>query len=92
VIPFIEKNSSPPQIALARLTSAPHSLADPSPFLVEPGHPARLLISSSDSQMSLIVNPLQRGRLGETVRVRMEGSVKTLTGQVTGLAHLEQSY
>lgn len=89
---FIEKKSLLPQIAFARLTYEPHPLADPSPFLVEPGHPARLLVSSPDSQMILIVHPLQRGRLGETVRVRLEGSVKTLTGQVTGLAHLDQTY
>jgi hypothetical protein len=89
---LIEKKSSLPQIAFARLTSAPHGSEDSSPFLVEPGHPARLLVSSPDSQMILLVHPLQRGRLGESVRVRLEGSVKTLTGQVTGLAHLEQTY
>jgi len=88
---LIEKKSSLPQIALARLTDR-RSSEDSSPFLVEPGHPARLLVSSPDSQMILLVHPLQRGRLGESVRVRLEGSAKTLMGQVTGLAHLEQTY
>jgi hypothetical protein len=89
---FIEKKSSPPAVVFAHLTSEARTPVDASPFLVEPGHPARLLVSSPDSQMILMVHPLQRGRLGETVRVRLEGSIKTLTGQVTGLAHLAQSY
>jgi flagella basal body P-ring formation protein FlgA len=53
---------------------------------------ARMFLHSSDSRMTLLVHPLQRGRLGDTVRVRLDGSVKLLQGRVAGAAYLETSY
>ncbi len=75
----------------ARLTSVSTkavSVVD-SPVLVDPRQFARLHLRSPSAEMLLAVKPLQRGHLGETIRVRVPSSGKTLQGRVTGKDFLE---
>ena len=46
------------------------------PVLVQPSKSAGLAVRTSVSQMTLLVHPLQRGRLGKIIRVRVDGSGK----------------
>jgi flagellar basal body P-ring formation chaperone FlgA len=59
------------------------------PVLVDPRQFARLRLRSPSAEMLLAVKPLQRGHLGETIRVRLQSSGKTLRGRVTGKDFLE---
>jgi hypothetical protein len=52
--------------------------------MVDPRQSARLRLHSTDSEMLLAVQPLQRGHLGETIRVRLRASGKTLQARVVG--------
>jgi hypothetical protein len=52
--------------------------------LVDPREPARLHLHSPDADMLLSVRPLERGHLGETIRVRLRSSGKTLQARVVG--------
>jgi hypothetical protein len=52
--------------------------------LVDPRQSAHLRLHSPDSEMLLAVQPLQRGHLGETIRVRLRPSGKTLQARVVG--------
>jgi hypothetical protein len=52
--------------------------------LVDPRQSAHLRLHSPDSEMLLAVRPLQRGHLGETIRVRLRPSGKTLQARVVG--------
>jgi hypothetical protein len=52
--------------------------------MVDPRQSARLRLHSTDSEMLLAVQPLQRGHLGETIRVRLRASGKTLQALVVG--------
>jgi hypothetical protein len=60
-----------------------------SPVLVDPRQFARLHLRSPGADISLAAKPLQRGHLGETIRVRLPSSGKTLQGRVTGKNFLE---
>jgi len=62
------------------------------PVLVEAGRFARLHLHSQDSDMQLEVKPLQRGRLGEIVRVRLPQSAKTLQARVIGKGSLDATF
>ncbi len=53
-------------------------------ILVDPRQSARLHLHSQDADMLLAVSPLQRGHLGETIRVRLRASGKTLQARVVG--------
>jgi hypothetical protein len=53
-------------------------------ILVDPRQPARLHLHSQDADMFLAVRPLERGHLGETIRVRLRASGKTLQARVVG--------
>ena len=53
-------------------------------ILVDPRQSARLHLHSQDSDMLLAVRPLERGHLGETIRVRLRASGKTLQARVVG--------
>jgi hypothetical protein len=73
-----------------RLTSpSTKALSVDSPVLVDPRQFARLHLRSPSADMLLAVKPLQRGHLGETIRVRLPSSGKTLQGRVTGKNFLE---
>jgi hypothetical protein len=63
-----------------------------SPVLVEGGHYARLHLHSQNSNMILEVKPLERGHLGETIRVRLPVSGKTLQARVVGSGDLDASF
>jgi hypothetical protein len=52
--------------------------------LVDPREPARMHLHSLDADMLLSVRPLERGHLGETIRVRLRPSGKTLQARVVG--------
>jgi len=73
--------------ALSRqlMTVASHSVAaiDTSgQFLVAADRPARLHIHSSNMDMFLEVRPLQKGRLGDVMRVRLLGTGRTIQARV----------
>lgn len=79
--------------AVSANATLPHPAPDSTlPILVEPGSPARLCVRSPDSKMVLTVNPMQRGRLGETIRVRLPGTAKILKARVAGKAYLDAIY
>jgi hypothetical protein len=63
-----------------------------STVLVDPRQPARLHLHSADSDMLLTVQPLQRGREGQVVRVRLRASGKTLQARVVGQNSLDAAY
>ncbi len=74
------------------LTVAAHSpnTLDPSVLvLVQSGRPARLHLHSSNMDMLLQVLPLQRGCLGEVIRVRLAGTGRTMQARVAGDAYLD---
>jgi Chaperone for flagella basal body P-ring formation len=60
------------------------------PSLVEPGQMAQLRLHSRDFEIVLKVRPLQRGSLGELIRVRLPGSGKTLQAHVVGPGVLDE--
>lgn len=59
------------------------------PILVAADRLAHLHVHSSNLDMLLEVRPLQRGRLGEIIRVRLPGSGRTLQARVTGDGYLD---
>lgn len=56
---------------------------------VDPRRMAALLITSAQSRMFLQVHPLERGDVGQSVRVRLPGSGKTFRATVVALDSLE---
>jgi len=58
------------------------AISTPSPVLVGPGRSARLHLHSSNSNIFLEVKPLQPGRLGEIIRVRLPGNGRTFRARV----------
>jgi hypothetical protein len=70
-------------------TSTKTPSAGNSPVLVDPRQFARLHLRSPSADMLLAVKPLQRGHLGETIRVRLPSSGKTLQARVAGKDFLE---
>jgi hypothetical protein len=63
-----------------------------SPVLVDPRQYARLHMRSTNADMQLAVKPLQRGRLGETIRVRCPASGKTWQARVVGKDSLDATF
>ena len=59
------------------------------PVLVAADHPARLHLHSSNMEMLLEVRPLQKGHLGEVIRVRLLGTGRTMQARVTGDGYLD---
>jgi hypothetical protein len=64
-------------------------LSDGGIILVDPRQSAHLRLHSPDSEMLLAVQPMQRGHLGETIRVRLRPSGKTLQARVVGQGALD---
>jgi hypothetical protein len=73
-------------------TPAANSSILGSAVLVDPRQPARLHLHSADSDMLLTVQPLQRGREGQVVRVRLRASGKTLQARVVGQNTLDAAF
>lgn len=61
-------------------------------FLVSPGERATLVLSSAALRMFVDVDPLERGSLGQQVRVRMANTGKVVNARVDGHAHLEVNF
>jgi flagellar basal body P-ring formation chaperone FlgA len=59
------------------------------PILVAANQPARLHMHSANMDMILEVTPLQPGRLGDLIRVRLPGSGRTLRAQVAAEGYLD---
>jgi len=82
--------ASPSTSKLMTIAAHPSNTLDTSAFvLVQPGRPARLHLHSSNMDMLLQVLPLQRGRLGEVIRVRLAGTGRTMQARVAGDAYLD---
>jgi Chaperone for flagella basal body P-ring formation len=60
--------------------------------LVTPGQRSTLVLYSDALRMYADVVPLERGSLGQQVRVRMLGTGKVFSAQVDGRAHLELKF
>jgi len=99
VVPFfatarLVADSSATNPRTSRKHSVTQSFLDPAitPILVLAGSPARLHIHSANSDMQLIVKPLQRGHFGETIRVQLLGSNRTLQGRVIAPGLLDATF
>ncbi|HUL15553.1 MAG TPA: hypothetical protein VLV88_06130 [Terriglobales bacterium] len=85
-------------VRMPKLPGAPTKIASglsappPSPVLVDPRYPARLLLISEDAEISLPVRPLQKGHRGDSIRVRMPQNGRTFFARVTGRGTLEASF
>jgi hypothetical protein len=64
----------------------------PQEILVAPGARATLLLRSATLQMLADVAPLERGTLGQQVRVRVLDTGKIFNARVDGRAHLEVKF
>jgi len=76
----------------ADISVSPQVPGPGSTVLVDPRQSARLHLHSADSDMLLTVQPLQRGRLGQTIRVRLRASGKTLQARVVSENTLDAVY
>jgi hypothetical protein len=82
--------ASPSASKLLTIAARSSSTLDTSALvLVQPSRPARLHLHSSNMDMLLQVLPLQRGRLGEVIRVRLAGTGRTVQARVAGDAYLD---
>jgi len=61
-------------------------------YLVETNRLARLHLHSPNANLLLEVKTLQRGRLGDVIRVRLPGNGKTLLATVVGSESLDASF
>jgi hypothetical protein len=95
---FATARLAPDSITTIPRTAITRSIArralDPAvaPLFVLTGRAAHLHVHSANSDMQLVVKPLQRGRLGETIRVRLVGSIKTLQGRVIAPGELDATF
>jgi len=62
------------------------------PILIESNRLARLHLHSANASMLLEVKTLQRGSLGDVIRVRLPGNGKTLLARVDGSGSLEAGF
>lgn len=64
--------------------------AKPAPAVIESGQVARLhMVSRGQVEMYLTAIPLERGALGQTIRVKIQNTGKIVYAHVVGPAHLE---
>jgi len=61
-------------------------------ILVTPGKPVSLRLFSDSTEMLLDVIPLERGLLGDNIRVKLPGTGKILNGYVIGPGKLEARF
>jgi hypothetical protein len=67
--------------------------AEPAASEVEPGKPARLhLVSASGTEMFLTATALERGAIGQQIRVRIQNTGRILGARVAGRGQLEAQY
>jgi len=94
LVPFVatarlSAHAVQPTIAAARFIASAPLLPSAAPVLVPAGRFARLHIRSGESVMDLVVKVLQRGRLGEVIRVQLPGTRKVLQGRVVAPGRLD---
>jgi hypothetical protein len=68
------------------------TISPASPVLVEPGRSARLRLHSANATISIEVKPLQRGHLGEIIRVRLPANGKTFRARVLESGDLDADF
>jgi hypothetical protein len=83
--------SEHPYPAAPSTANAP-SIVGTSAILVDPRQLARLHLHSANSNMFLVVRPLERGRLNETIRVRLAASGRTLQAKVIAANSLDATF
>jgi len=77
----------------SKTESAPRSLVlAKTAFLVSPGEQATLLLQSDAVRMIADVIPLERGKMGQVVPVRVLDTGKIFNAQVDGRSHLELNF
>ncbi|MGB2643741.1 MAG: flagella basal body P-ring formation protein FlgA [Candidatus Acidiferrum sp.] len=84
---FVEKTATRHVVSVA--AHAASGITTLAPILVTAGGLARLYIHTANMNMLLEVRPLQRGRLGEVIRVQLPGTGRTLQARVTGEESLD---
>jgi|GEM_PF-1998423 hypothetical protein len=98
VVPFfatarLTDSGAPPRVAAQRPVVArsvnPQSAG---PVFIQAGRPAHLHLHSRDSEILLLVKPLQRGHLGDTVRVHIPATGATLQARVVAPGYLDASF
>ncbi len=62
------------------------------PVFIQAGRPAHLHLHSRDAEILLLVKPLQRGHLGDTVRVHIPATGATLQARVVAPGYLDASF
>ncbi len=85
VVPFdvqVRPQFIHPRTASTVATVATGAATEAETVLVDPRRPANLSITSSQSQLLLRVRPLERGVIGQIVRVRISGGSKTFRATV----------
>ena len=92
LVPFeVAVKMLPPPGTAAKFAPARHS-ATPSPVLVDPRYPARLYLLSNAAEITMQVRPLQRGRRGDSIRVRLPQNGHTFLARVVSQNTLEASF
>jgi Chaperone for flagella basal body P-ring formation len=71
---------------------SPVTAPAPVPVLVDPRSPARLTLVSQDAEIQMQVRPLQRGHLGDSIRVRVPRNGRTFFARVTGPGTVQASF
>lgn len=87
-----DESATSVRVARAKSLTGDQVSATASAMLVDPRTPAILYLHSPDSYMIISVRPLQRGRLGENIRVRLPANGKTLIARVTGSGRLDATF
>lgn len=86
---FSETRETRHLLSIAAHVGKSEAEAEFAPVLVMTGHMARLQIRSTDMDMLLEVRPLQRGKLGEVIRVQLPGTGRMLQARVAGKDYLD---
>jgi hypothetical protein len=72
--------------------ASPNTVPFAAPVLVDPRRLARLHLHSQNSDMLLVVRPLQPGRLNDTIPVRLASTGKTFQARVLALNYLDAPF
>ena len=75
-----------------QITKGPSTANSHSPLLVKRGMPSELVVRGKNFKGSMIVIPLESGRLGEELRVRDPGTQNILRATVSNVNQLEQTF